>query len=182
MLASAFSLFTRGLRKNDGSKRLHDESDTGYRIPGCVFCDISREKGFDVVWEDETFIVFNDHSPAAKHHLLVIPKRHVESVKTLKPSDAPMIQRMSEIGHSLLGELSVPAASRMMGFHIPPFNSVDHLHLHVQGLPYKSVWRKAKYPYVKRSQGVQKGWTWFAEVGQVQSILEGGGEVRVAPC
>ena len=56
MLASIFGLFTsctRAPREDEGSKPLTDEAqvDTGYRVPTCVFCDVSREKGFDVVWE-----------------------------------------------------------------------------------------------------------------------------------
>ncbi|GJE94519.1 HIT-like protein [Phanerochaete sordida] len=187
MLASAFGLFTsctRAPRADEGSKRLTDEpsADAGSRVPTCVFCDVSREKGFDVVWEDDAFVAFADRSPAARHHMLVVPKRHVESVRTLVPSDASMVQRMAAAGHALLDARGVPAADRRLGFHIPPFNSVGHLHLHVQGLPYKNVWRRAKYPYVPGGAGRHKGWTWFAEVGQVQAILEDGGRVRVGPC
>ncbi len=73
-----------------------DTTVTGvYRVPGCTFCDVTKEKGFDVVKEvrrieikfrldaetsdlqDDAFIVFRDHKPAAAQHLLVIPKRHV---------------------------------------------------------------------------------------------------------
>jgi hypothetical protein len=73
-----------------------------------------------------------------------------------------------------------------MGFHIPPINSVDHLHLHVQGLPYKSIIRKASYPVVPgcdfHHKGFNKGFSWFVEVGQAIQILEQGGRVVVFPC
>jgi histidine triad (HIT) family protein len=44
-------------------------------VGSCVFCRIvSREAPAAVLREDERFIVFPDISPAAAHHLLVVPK------------------------------------------------------------------------------------------------------------
>lgn len=52
MLASCIGLFTSCIRptpSGGGSKPL--DHTPGYRIHGCVFFDVSKEKGFDVVWE-----------------------------------------------------------------------------------------------------------------------------------
>ena len=55
MLASIFGLFTsciQGLRQEpDKQVFLDPEVDPSYRVPRCVFCDVSTEKGFNVVWE-----------------------------------------------------------------------------------------------------------------------------------
>lgn len=82
----------------------------------------------------------------------------------------------------MLDDLGSPPESRKLGFHIPPFNSVNHLHLHTQTLPYKSKLREAEYPVANGAVGKEKGFSWFVEVGQAVRILEGGGRVGVWPC
>ena len=31
------------------------------------------------------------------------------------------------------------------GYHLPPFNSVDHLHMHAFALPFEPAWKERKY-------------------------------------
>ena len=81
-----------GTRSSEGQgKALLDPLDSdGYR-PGCVFCNVSRQGGFDVVRETEDMIAFRDRyvaesalqakpdarSPQAETHLLIIPRKHL---------------------------------------------------------------------------------------------------------
>lgn len=66
-----------------------------------------------------------------------------------------------------------------MGFHIPPFNSVNHLHLHLHALPYHGV-LKLEYPISKGRES--KGFSWFVEVDQAIEILQRGKTIGVLPC
>jgi HIT domain len=46
--------------------------------PGCTFCSVEEHpEQFNLVYEDELLVAFNDRKPSAKHHLLVCPKTHV---------------------------------------------------------------------------------------------------------
>ena len=87
-------------------------------------------------------------SPA--DHLLVCPKTHIKNVKSLRgEEDALLVQRMKDIGSKALIKLGTiddtlsaegervssrrdiaPIYSIKHCFHVPPYNSIDHLHLH----------------------------------------------------
>ncbi|KAI1797192.1 HIT-like protein [Ganoderma leucocontextum] len=150
--------------------------------PFCIFCGASKEKGFNIVWENDGYAVFTDINPSAEHHLQIIPKRHIESVKGLHPSDAVMVREMIELGHKVLDTLDTPSHLRRLGFHIPPYISIPHLHMHVQALPYRSLLRRLKYPVVTGRKGYEKGFSWFADAEQTARLLEKGVQVRILPC
>ncbi|ESK89463.1 histidine triad nucleotide binding [Moniliophthora roreri MCA 2997] len=151
-------------------------------VKRCAFCDVTTENGFQIVWEDDTFVAFSDRNPACNLHIQLIPRRHIQSVKELTKSDAKLLKSMAIIGHQLLDISSIPTNMRRLGFHIPPFNSVNHLHLHVQALPYKSIFRRAKYPVASGNKSRIKGLTWFVTVDQAIRTLEDDQIIRVLPC
>ncbi|KAH7928109.1 HIT-like protein [Leucogyrophana mollusca] len=161
-----------------------DRSGHATLPPSCQFCHVHFPKGhaFDIIREDDEYVAFRDHNPSAVHHFQVIPKTHIESVKSLTKAEVNIVEKLRAIGHSILDDLDIPVSERRLGFHIPPFNTVNHLHLHVQALPHKSFARRMKYPIVGGFGPYTKGFSWFVEAGQAVRILDQGGQVRISPC
>ncbi|KAF9519686.1 hypothetical protein BS47DRAFT_1312302 [Hydnum rufescens UP504] len=145
----------------------------------CIFCDTSVQGG-DIVGESDELIVIRDKAPAAATHLLVIPRRHIESVKSLTRDDILLDGEHSVfIGSTYNSQSILSVRIPSFGFHIPPHTSIGHLHLHCFSPPFHS-WRKLKYLISRRKDG-SKGFSWFAEVGQVLRTLRRGGQVQIWP-
>ncbi|KAM0791916.1 hypothetical protein ACM66B_004170 [Microbotryomycetes sp. NB124-2] len=136
---------------------------------------------FNVVHEDDEFVVFKDRSPGSKVHLLAVPKNHIDNVKSLTMEHVDMIERMRQLGQRVLEDNGVPANQQRMGFHIPPFYSVNHLHLHLLSIPLPFPGNLKYRPAVPSGSASAKlkGFSWFVEVNQVLSILRAGERVRV---
>jgi diadenosine tetraphosphate (Ap4A) HIT family hydrolase len=123
----------------------------------CLFCRIVDEKKSEstrLIYKDDNVVVFPDIRPAAKYHLLVVPRAHIKDSKCLTGSQAHMdlLNQLVEVGNKVLSE-TIAAESKtsngvndqieaagasvagtpkvLMGFHWPPFHTVSHLHLHV---------------------------------------------------
>ena len=63
----------------------------------CVFCRIvARASPAEIAYEDDLVLAFKDIYPKAPIHLLIVPKRHVDSVATLTDADRELA------GHCLL--------------------------------------------------------------------------------
>lgn len=57
----------------------------------CLFCNIASGTTDTVIeLETDDFIIFKDIRPASKHHYLIVPKQHYESLKVLDKSHSNM--------------------------------------------------------------------------------------------
>ena len=67
----------------------------------CIFCRIvAREIPCDSVYETEDILAFNDITPKAPVHIILIPKRHIQTVIDFKPEDdAVVLSLMKAIKH-----------------------------------------------------------------------------------
>ena len=99
----------------------------------CLFCSIvSGDVPADIVLDTEEVLAFTDINPAAPTHVLVIPKRHVESAAELGQADAGLLAAMFEAAASIGSDLE--GGWRLVTNVGPDAGqSVFHLHFHVLG-------------------------------------------------
>ncbi|XP_034938630.1 histidine triad nucleotide-binding protein 3-like [Chelonus insularis] len=98
----------------------------------CIFCKIiNGQSQADFIYEDDDLVCFKDINPASDHHYLIIPKKHIINAKELKLEDEPLYDKMVETVEVVVAQQGLNLSSTRTGFHWPPFNTVNHLHLHV---------------------------------------------------
>ncbi|KAL5713804.1 Bifunctional adenosine 5'-phosphosulfate phosphorylase/adenylylsulfatase hint4 [Ranunculus cassubicifolius] len=114
----------------------------------CLFCQIARAStSTNLLHTDDKVVAFQDIKPAAFRHYLVIPVEHISTVNNLqrRAEDYALVSHMLKVGRSLLHKDAPGSKEYRFGFHQPPFNSVNHLHLHCLALPFSPRWKQVKY-------------------------------------
>jgi len=104
--------------------------------PNCIFCKIAaRQIAGDIVFEDDEMLAFNDISPQAPVHVLIIPKRHVATVNDLSEADAGLVGRLLLRGSAIAAERGVaePGYRLIFNCNAAGGQTVYHLHLHLLG-------------------------------------------------
>jgi diadenosine tetraphosphate (Ap4A) HIT family hydrolase len=124
--------------------------------------------------ETEHLLAFYDKYPKANFHALVIPKRYIKTVKHLRPDrDLNLIQEMTEMALDIIQKKMPDIAINkdyILVYHVPPFNSVSHLHLHIlaPSSEMNPVFRNIKY---------QPGTLWCIDADAVLGALRNGKRV-----
>jgi len=101
----------------------------------CIFCRISSgDVPADVVAEGDDWVAFRDLEPKAPTHVLVIPRRHVESLDTLSEAggeDGAVLLEACRMVARLTGLAGGYRVVTNVGSD--GGQSVGHLHFHVLG-------------------------------------------------
>ena len=103
----------------------------------CRFCDIVKNKPEQKLYEDDKVCMFFNRTQIAYVHMQCIPKIHIKNINSLTYEHIPLLLYMKEIAIKFLTKkYNIESKIIIMGFHIPPFNSVEHLHMHCIIPPY----------------------------------------------
>uniref|UniRef100_A0A182SWA4 Adenosine 5'-monophosphoramidase HINT3 n=1 Tax=Anopheles maculatus TaxID=74869 RepID=A0A182SWA4_9DIPT len=107
-------------------------ASTQVTLPDCVFCKIAtgNDPATDIVFRNERMCIFKDIRPASDFHYLAIPNHHVVNVNSLTAADKPLLEELKRELVNYMRSRDVNPSEASFGFHIPPFTSVKHLHLH----------------------------------------------------
>jgi histidine triad (HIT) family protein len=104
-------------------------------VAECLFCKIAaRDIAADVVAETADLLAFRDVAPQAPTHVLVIPKRHISSVRELAPDDGPLVGPIFRLVATVAADEGLEQGYRIVTNVGPDGGqTVDHLHFHLLG-------------------------------------------------
>ena len=96
---------------------------------------IDREVPADIVYEDELCLAFHDVAPQAPTHVLVIPKKSIESINDLADDDAALLGHLWLTISNLASDLQLAADGYRVVVNCGKDGgqAVDHLHFHLLG-------------------------------------------------
>ncbi len=102
----------------------------------CLFCKIiNKELEGEIVYEDEKICAFRDKFPDAPVHVLVVPKKHIESLSHVTQEDAALLSDL---------QFKIAEVAKIIGVADDGYRvitnvgengrqSVKHLHYHILG-------------------------------------------------
>lgn len=100
----------------------------------CVFCKIIKgEIPSEKVYEDEEVIAFKDIQPAAPIHILVIPKKHIETLLDVREEDSHLIAHIYQVINKIAKDMEIDKE----GFRViancgkDSGQEVMHIHFHL---------------------------------------------------
>jgi histidine triad (HIT) family protein len=102
----------------------------------CLFCKIiKREIPASIVYEDDRVLAFNDINPQAPTHVLVVPKRHIESLNDLLAGDDAIVGEVVRRAAAIAKDRGVSAGGYRAVFNTnrDAGQTVFHIHLHLLG-------------------------------------------------
>lgn len=102
-------------------------------MAACLFCQIvARRSPADIEYEDDEVLAFRDIYPKAPIHLLIIPKRHIESVMALEDADAATVGRLALAARRIGEAKGLAERGYRLAIHCGPEGGqlVYHLHMH----------------------------------------------------
>jgi len=96
----------------------------------CLFCSIIKgELATQKVLETENVLAIYDVNPVAKIHILIIPKKHIESVMTVSDVHANDLVDLFEVAQKIVEDRKLDAFR--LAFNGGKYAHVAHLHMHL---------------------------------------------------
>jgi histidine triad (HIT) family protein len=102
----------------------------------CIFCKIvAGEIPAKIVHESDSLIAFEDVNPVAPLHILVVPRKHIETTNDLTEKDKELVGDMLLCAKMVAAEMGVDQKGYRVVVNCMSGagQSVYHIHMHLLG-------------------------------------------------
>ncbi|MBI4975695.1 HIT domain-containing protein [Candidatus Peregrinibacteria bacterium] len=98
----------------------------------CIFCKISQGVvKTDFLYEDEDCVVFKDIHPKAKTHLLIVSKKHIDSVMEANEQDEELLGKLVFCSKKIAKKLNISAFNLQINVGKEAGQEIPHIHIHL---------------------------------------------------
>lgn len=101
-----------------------------------VFCKIIKgELTAETIYQDSDFLVIKDINPQAPVHLLIIPKKHYNSLEDFMENDSALLGRSLIVAHKVAHQTGIVDKGYRIILNEGEYGGklVPHLHIHLLG-------------------------------------------------
>jgi len=102
----------------------------------CVFCNIANKTiESEILFDNERLMVIKDILPKAPVHLLVITKKHIQSINHMEPFDEALVGEMFFVAKQMSEKFGIGETGYKLTFNVGRDGGqvIPHLHLHIMG-------------------------------------------------
>ncbi len=103
----------------------------------CIFCRIVRgEAPARIEYQDDEVVVFWDIRPKAPVHLLLVPRKHIPTLRDVQEEDLPLMGHLVQVANRVAEQMGLRDGFRIV-VNVGPGGGQEvwHLHVHLLGRP-----------------------------------------------
>ncbi len=96
---------------------------------------LDKELESEIIYEDEDIFSIKDINPIAPVHLLIIPKKRINTINDISEEDTLLIGKMVQVSKNLAKEYEINESGYRLIFNTNDDGgqTVYHIHLHLIG-------------------------------------------------
>ena len=98
----------------------------------CIFCRIIRgELPSKMHYSSDNWVVIEDINPQARHHLLIISRKHIPSFSAMENGDLHLLRGLNTVVNKVSAKLDFASYQLLTNNGAAAGQTVMHLHWHL---------------------------------------------------
>ena len=96
---------------------------------------LNKELESEIIYEDDDIFSIKDINPVARIHLLIIPKKRINTINNLSDEDTLLVGKMIQVAKDLAKKYEIDESGYRLIFNTNDDGgqTVYHIHLHLIG-------------------------------------------------
>jgi histidine triad (HIT) family protein len=98
----------------------------------CLFCKIiKKEIPAEILYENEKCMVIKDKFPQSPFHILILPKKHIDSISNIQETDLDIISSLIWTAKKMGEKYSLKGYKLLWNVNKEGGQEIFHIHLHL---------------------------------------------------